>query len=172
MSTTQPPISQLSKIVQLSQVLGEQLLHLGWTVTSAESCTGGGISQAITDIPGSSGWFNQSWVTYSNAAKHQQLGVRETTLQTHGAVSSEVVHQMAEGAASRAQAELALAVSGVAGPTGGTPDKPVGTVWFGCFCHGDTTTEVQCFSGDRAAVREQAVLHALQLGLSKIRQYG
>ena len=168
MSTTQ---NQIAQIAQLSQALGEQLLHLGWTVTSAESCTGGGISQAITDTPGSSGWFNQSWVTYSNAAKHGQLGVSETTLQTQGAVSSDVVYQMAAGAARQAQAELALAVSGVAGPTGGTPDKPVGTVWFGCFCHGDTTTEVQCFNGDRASVREQAVLHALQLGLSKIRQH-
>lgn len=159
------------QIAQLSEALGEKLLHLGWTVSTAESCTGGGISHAITETPGSSGWFNQAWVTYSNAAKQLQLGVAMRTVKEHGAVSSEVVYEMAAGAAQYAQAELALAVSGVAGPTGGTPDKPVGTVWFGCCCNGETTTEMQCFDGDRAAVREQAVLHALKLGMERLQHY-
>ncbi|HEY9101890.1 nicotinamide-nucleotide amidohydrolase family protein, partial [Chitinimonas sp.] len=112
----------------LAEQLGKALLARGWRVTAAESCTGGGIASAITDIAGSSGWFDMGWVTYSNEAKQRLLGVAPTTLAEHGAVSEPVVREMALGALQAAGADLAVAVSGVAGPSGGTPAKPVGTV--------------------------------------------
>tara|TARA_R110001606_G_scaffold3575_3_gene16031 strand:+ start:1164 stop:1652 length:489 start_codon:yes stop_codon:yes gene_type:complete len=148
--------------IQLAQQLGKKLQQLGWQVTCAESCTGGGIGYAITSTSGSSSWFKSGYITYSNEAKHTLLGVCEQTLIDHGAVSKPVVEQMALGAAQAANANMAVSVSGIAGPDGGSAKKPVGTVWF-CFAvNGEVSTHCQCFSGDRHQVREQAIEFALQ----------
>lgn len=119
-----------SQLRQLSVLAGEKLKADGRWITCAESCTGGGIAKAITDIAGSSAYFDRGFVTYSNAAKHDLLGVAEATLTAHGAVSEAVVREMAVGALHAAKADLALSVSGIAGPEGGSAEKPVGTVWF------------------------------------------
>ncbi|WP_413110954.1 CinA family protein [Thaumasiovibrio sp. DFM-14] len=142
-----------------------RLLQLNFvTLTTAESCTGGGISAAITEIPGSSAWFERGFVTYSNEAKHAMLGVSLGTLSDHGAVSAAVVAEMAAGACREAKADIGIAVSGIAGPDGGSEDKPVGTVWFGVHDVSGWVHQEQCrFAGERGAVREQAVLHALNL---------
>jgi nicotinamide-nucleotide amidase len=146
----------------LAEQLGLALLARGWRVTAAESCTGGGIASAITDIPGSSGWFDMGFVTYSNHAKQQLLGVQAETLRDHGAVSEMVVHEMAQGALKAAAASLAVAVSGVAGPSGGSPGKPVGTVCFAWATQQGIFCETRRFDGDRQAVRQRTVVHALQ----------
>ncbi|MGY0582042.1 MAG: nicotinamide-nucleotide amidohydrolase family protein [Paraglaciecola chathamensis] len=139
--------------IYLAQQLGEQLQQLGWSVTCAESCTGGGIGYAITSTSGSSSWFKSGYITYSNEAKQSMLGVSEQTLGEFGAVSQAVVEQMALGATKAAQA--------IAGPEGGSAEKPVGTVWFGFAINGDVSTACQCFSGDRHEVRAQAIEYAL-----------
>jgi len=146
----------------LARSLGAALLARGQTVASAESCTGGWIGKALTDVPGSSGWFGWGFVTYANEAKAGALGVSEQTLVEHGAVSEPVVVAMAKGAREQSGAEFSVAVSGVAGPGGGTADKPVGTVWFAWA--GPDTLQAQCrqFSGDREAVRRQTVAHGLK----------
>jgi len=139
-----------------------------WHCATAESCTGGGIASAITDIAGSSDVFDRGFVTYSNTAKVQMLGVDDSLIAAHGAVSEEVANAMAAGALARSEADCAVAVTGVAGPGGGTKDKPVGMVCFGwAVARQPVTTETVHFAGDRAAVREAAVLHALS-GLLKI----
>ncbi len=120
----------MSKKNDLAQHLGDLLLARNETVATVESCTGGGLAYAITEVAGSSQWFNQSWVTYSNQAKHALVGVSQQTLDTYGAVSEQVVIEMATLAAVKANADLCIAVSGIAGPSGGTKDKPVGLVWF------------------------------------------
>ena len=114
----------------LATQVGEALKAHGLMLATAESCTGGGVAQAITEVAGSSAWFERGFVTYSNLSKQQMLGVRESTLMQHGAVSEMTVREMVEGALKHSNAQVALAVSGIAGPDGGTPDKPVGTVWF------------------------------------------
>lgn len=141
--------------------LGAALRKKSWSVSSAESCTGGGIAFAFTSVSGSSEWFNQSWVTYSNDAKHSCLNVEESTLSTYGAVSQETVAEMATGAQIKSQANVVVTVSGIAGPGGGSSDKPVGTVWFGFIC-GEQKQEIKkVFSGGRDAVRAQAVRFAV-----------
>ena len=147
--------------IYLAQQLGEQLQQLGWSVTCAESCTGGGIGYAITSTSGSSSWFKSGYITYSNEAKQSMLGVSEQTLAEFGAVSQAVVEQMALGATKAAQANVAVSVSGIAGPEGGSAEKPVGTVWFGFAINGDVSTACQCFSGDRQEVRSKAIEYAL-----------
>lgn len=142
--------------------LGAALRGRGWLCATAESCTGGLVAAAITSISGSSAWFERGFVTYSNEAKVEELGVLPETLATHGAVSEQVAREMAEGAMRRSHAQCALAVTGVAGPDGGTPDKPVGTVCFGFAASGrKPMTTTRHFPGDRAAVREAAVREAL-----------
>ena len=141
--------------------ISTRLLARGWMLATAESCTGGLIAGACTDLAGSSQWLERGFVTYSNAAKAEMLGVPMALIEQHGAVSEPVARAMAEGAVARSHAQVALAVTGVAGPTGGTPTKPVGTVWFGWQVAGHTHSEVQHFAGDRAAVRAQTVQHAL-----------
>ncbi|WBA12913.1 CinA family protein [Salinivibrio kushneri] len=159
----------MEQLFSLAKQLGDALLDAGLTVTTAESCTGGGIAYCLTDVPGSSQWFQQAWVTYSNQAKHQQVHVPDDLLTQYGAVSEPVVTAMAEGALNEAAADLAIAVSGVAGPSGGSADKPVGTVWFAWAWHGgETDTEVCHFEGDRRAVREQTVAHALSHALTRL----
>lgn len=151
------------QLQQLSRRIGEQLKKRQATVTAAESCTGGWIAKVFTDISGSSAWFERGFVTYSNEAKQQMVGVQDTTLQQHGAVSEQTVREMVTGAAKAAAAEYAIAVSGIAGPDGGTPDKPVGTVWFAIVGpEGRVLAQRQIFAGDRDAVRRQSVVWALQ----------
>lgn len=130
-------------------------------LATAESCTGGLIAAALTTLAGSSVWFERGWVTYSNAAKTEALGVDASLIAEHGAVSEAVAAAMASGARTLAGTDYALAVTGIAGPDGGSPDKPVGTVCFGWATPAHTHTDTQHFSGDRASVREQSVAHAL-----------
>lgn len=138
-----------------------QLLARGWMLATAESCTGGLVAGACTDLAGSSQWFERGFVSYSNAAKTELLGVPAALIEAHGAVSEPVARAMAEGALAHARAQVAVAVTGVAGPGGGSPAKPVGTVWFGWCLAGHTHSEAVRFAGDRAAVRAGAVRHAL-----------
>lgn len=152
-----------SELMQLSERVGLALKARGATVTTAESCTGGWVAKAITDIAGSSAWFERGFVTYSNEAKSQMIGVREETLVQHGAVSEPVVVEMAIGALKAARAHFAVSISGIAGPDGGSEDKPVGTVWFAfASASGEGVTRRECFSGNRDAVRRQATAYALQ----------
>ena len=137
------------------------MLKHRWMLATAESCTGGLIAGACTDLAGSSAWFERGFVTYSNAAKTEQLGVDATLIGTYGAVSEPVVRAMVLGALQHSRAQVAVAVTGVAGPSGGSADKPVGTVWFGWATPAGVHTEVQHFAGDRAAVRAATVHHAL-----------
>ena len=147
----------------LAQRLGQALQAGVGTLVIAESCTGGGIAAAVTAIPGSSAWFERGFVPYSNLAKTQQLGVPATLLETHGAVSEPVVRALVRGALERSPAGFAVAVSGIAGPGGGSTGKPVGTVWLAWARRdGPEFAEVRHFPGDRAAVRQATVDCALQ----------
>ncbi len=148
--------------------LAAQLLRRHWMLATAESCTGGLIAGACTDLSGSSNWFERGFVTYSNAAKTELLGVPAPLITQHGAVSEAVARAMAEGALRHSAAQLAVAVTGVAGPTGGTADKPVGLVWFGFALPGQVLTEKMQFPGDRAAVRAATVRHALSRLLQQL----
>ncbi|NNF62526.1 MAG: nicotinamide-nucleotide amidase [Gammaproteobacteria bacterium] len=153
----------------LAEELGQHLAAAGLKVTTAESCTGGWIAKCLTDIAGSSAWFERGLVTYSNAAKSALIDVPVDLLETHGAVSEGVVRAMAQGALHAAGADLAVAVSGIAGPDGGSIDKPVGTVWLAWATRQGEPCTSRCedFAGDRAAVRRQAVAAALE-GLIEI----
>lgn len=146
----------------LATLLGGLLKKRGLKVTTAESCTGGWIAKTITDIPGSSAWFERGFVTYSNSAKIEMLGVSADLIECFGAVSEECVIAMAEGALRAARNDVAVAVSGIAGPDGGSAEKPVGTVWFG-FAGMDGRTNALCrvLPGDREAIRRAAVDVAL-----------
>lgn len=147
----------------LAGELGRRLLARGLKLVTAESCTGGWIAKCVTDIAGSSEWFERGFVTYSNEAKRENLGVSADSLSLHGAVSEQAVREMAMGAAQRGQAPLAVAVSGIAGPDGGSADKPVGTVWIAWhWPDRHITARSFRFDGDREAVRRQAVAAALQ----------
>ena len=141
--------------------LATHLLAAGEKVTTAESCTGGWVAKTLTDIPGSSAWFEYGFVSYGDNAKVDLLGVDEALIDKHGAVSEPVAVAMVQGAATRAGAASAVAVTGVAGPTGGTPDKPVGTVWFAWQVRGAVEAECHVFPGDRDTVRRQTVTRAL-----------
>lgn len=145
----------------LVERLAEALIASGRMLATAESCTGGMIAARCTDLAGSSRWFDRGLVTYSNEAKRELLGVTAATLDRHGAVSSETAAEMAAGALAASRADLTVAVTGVAGPSGGSADKPVGTVWFGFAGPAGVETERRVFPGDRAAVREATVVHAL-----------
>ena len=134
----------------------------GWKMAAAESCTGGLIAARCTDLAGSSDWFDRGFVTYSNTAKTEMLGVDAALIAQHGAVSEPVVRAMAQGALEHAQAQVAVAVTGVAGPSGGSAAKPVGTVWLGWATPAGVVSELQHFAGDRAQVRAATVAHALQ----------
>lgn len=152
-------------VIELSQHLVQQRLH----IAAAESCTGGGLCYELTRIAGSSEWFERGFVTYSNAAKVEMLGVNAMTLQTYGAVSAQVAQSMAEGALRNSHATLAIAITGIAGPDGGTASKPVGTVWFAIAKrHHDTLTQHQCFTGNRATIRTLSLEHALSMLISYV----
>lgn len=157
-------MSQLTNdgLFEQATALGERALACGWSIATAESCTGGWVSQAITSVAGSSQWFDRGFVTYTNLAKEEMLGVSPTTLTKFGAVSVQTVTEMARGALKRSSAQLSVAVSGIAGPSGGTADKPVGTVWFAwATAEGHVKTARREFIGDRNAIRRAAVGAAL-----------
>lgn len=153
-------------LLQLSQRLGKQLLQRNWRIATAESCTGGGVAAAITAVAGSSTWFEYGIVSYANAAKEKLLGVSSETLAREGAVSEAVVIEMARGVLALSGADIAVAISGIAGPSGGTPEKPVGTVWFAwAAATGEIKTELKRFDGGRAEVQRSAVFWALEGGV-------
>jgi len=157
------PVPDDARFEELVAEMALELTARGWKLAVAESCTGGWIAKCCTDLAGSSAWFERGFVTYSDAAKKDALGVDARILQEAGAVSRAVALQMAEGARRRAAVDITVAVTGIAGPDGGTLDKPVGTVWF-AWSRKDHTpdAEVVCFPGDREAVRRQSVAHALR----------
>jgi nicotinamide-nucleotide amidase len=150
----------------LAEQLAALLIDNDKQLAVAESCTGGWLAKVLTDLSGSSAWFERGFVTYSNQSKHEMLGVREATLETHGAVSQETVEEMSLGTLTNSHADFSISISGIAGPSGGTAEKPVGLVWFS-WARKDKTSqhtlasEKHIFKGDRDAVRRQAVAHAL-----------
>lgn len=153
----------------LSEALGQKLKAAGKVLATAESCTGGGVSAAITEIAGSSEWFDRAFVTYSNSAKMEMLGVNVDTLESHGAVSEPVVKEMVLGALANSQASIAVSISGIAGPGGGSEEKPVGTVCFGwADSNGWLKVATYHLSGDRSQVRQQAVEMALKVLCEKL----
>jgi nicotinamide-nucleotide amidase len=147
---------------QLAVRAGDRLRECGLCVTTAESCTGGMVATAFTDVAGSSGWFERGFVTYSNQAKTEMIGVPPDLIQRHGAVSEPVARAMAEGALRNSRAQVALSITGIAGPGGGTPGKPVGTVCFGWTNRLHTEAQTVVLRGDRHQVRVQAAAHALR----------
>jgi len=157
---------------ELARSVGRGLKAANALLVTAESCTGGWAAQVITSVAGSSDWFERGFVVYSNAAKLELLGVHPETLQRHGAVSEQTAAEMALGALARSKASLALSITGVAGPGGGSPDKPVGTVCFAwAGCGGPVRSETLHLTGDRESIRRQSVVHALQ-GVLKARDGG
>lgn len=148
-------------MLECCALLARLLLRHGWFLATAESCTGGLIAAHCTDLAGSSNWFERGFVAYSNAAKCELLGVDAALIDRHGAVSDAVVRAMAVGALAHSHAQVAVAVTGVAGPAGGSADKPVGTVWLAWATPMGVTSEEKHFDGDRAAVRQATVRHAL-----------
>ena len=151
-----------AQLYELAEKTGRALEARGLMLVTAESCTGGWIAEAITMVPGSSAWLDRGFVTYTNDAKREMLGVQAQTLERHGAVSEPVVIEMVQGALKASGAQVAVAVSGVAGPSGGTPLKPVGTVCFAWAIEGRALrAETRHLDGDREAVRRQSVVHAL-----------
>ena len=163
---SQDPLQMLSNTEQslpcLSRAVADLMLKNGWMLATAESCTGGLIAATCTELAGSSQWFERGFVTYSNAAKTELLGVDPALITLHGAVSEPVVKAMALGALARSAAQVAVAVTGVAGPSGGTAAKPVGTVWLAWVTPHGLTSQVQHFAGDRATVRSATVAHSLR----------
>ncbi len=153
-----PQQSLLEKV----SVIGQQLRQRGWYMSCAESCTGGGLSYVLTSVAGSSDWFQHSVVTYSNQAKQQHVAVPTACLATHGAVSAATVEAMVAGLQQHWNAQVAVAISGIAGPGGGSTAKPVGLVWFGFGVHTHSWSQAMHFDGDRLAVREQAITFAVE----------
>lgn len=157
-------------LYRLAEEVGSELKRRGMALVTAESCTGGWVGEAITAVPGSSHWFDRGFITYTNEAKQEMLGVAAATLEAYGAVSEPVVREMASGAMENSRAQVALAISGIAGPGGGTPEKPVGTVCFAWgFENGSVTSDRKHLAGDRYAVRRQAVEYVLQGLLDRLK---
>lgn len=151
------------KLATLATRVGAKLCAKRLMLTTAESCTGGWVAQAVTSVAGSSNWFERGFVTYSDAAKRQMLGVRKRTLAVHGAVSEETAREMAIGALAHSGAQVALAITGIAGPGGGSPEKPLGMVCFAwAVTDGKINVQTRHFKGDRESVRRQSVIAALQ----------
>jgi len=147
--------------IDLTKTLAQILLSRNWTVSLAESCTGGLVCATLTELAGSSEWFERGYITYSNEAKTECLDVSAQLIQSHGAVSEQVAKAMAEGARIHSRSDVAISITGIAGPTGGSAEKPVGTVCFGWATDNQTLTKTMCFDGDRQAVRQQATEFAL-----------
>jgi nicotinamide-nucleotide amidase len=161
-ATPNHPLSNQELLAHIpSAPLADLMLKRQWMLATAESCTGGMIAAACTDLAGSSAWFERGFVTYSNEAKTDMLGVPAELIATHGAVSQPVARAMASGALQHSKAQVALSVTGIAGPSGGSPDKPVGTVWFGWATPDGVWSDMQRFDGDRAAVRAATLRHSL-----------
>ncbi len=154
----------------LCTALAQALQARGWMLATAESCTGGLIAAQCTELAGSSLWFERGFVTYSNAAKTELTGVPAALIAAHGAVSEPVARAMAQGALQHAQAQVSMAVTGIAGPGGGSADKPVGTVWLAWCVAGQLSSERCVFAGDRATVRAATVQHALQGLLTRVQR--
>lgn len=148
---------------ELEDQIVEELTKRGFTITTAESCTGGLLSGRLINSPGASAVYNQGFITYANEAKENLIGVSHKTLESFGAVSEQTAKEMAKGAARVSEADVAVGITGIAGPDGGTKEKPVGLVYIGCFVCGEVKVEKNIFSGDRRSVREQAVEKALML---------
>lgn len=164
-------MADLGSVTVLVEDLARELMDRGWLCTAAESCTGGGVARELTEMAGSSSWFERGFVTYSNDAKREMLGVSAGTIERFGAVSEETAREMALGALRNSRAQAAVAVTGVAGPTGGSPEKPVGTVAFAWALEGhDTTSRMRHFDGDRAAVRAAATKQAIEGLLGRLRR--
>jgi nicotinamide-nucleotide amidase len=155
-------LSNLQNLTAITQQIGEILCKKNAKLTTAESCTGGGISMAITAVSASSRWFEFGFVTYANTAKQKLLGVSQETLDHYGAVSEQVVREMAQGAIQHSNADYAIAVSGIAGPDGGTEQKPVGTVWICWQAPQQIWTQKFMLKGDRQAIRTAAIKNSLQ----------
>ncbi|MFI4921916.1 MAG: nicotinamide-nucleotide amidase, partial [Gammaproteobacteria bacterium] len=152
-----------ASLAMLAAEVGQKLKAAGLKLAAAESCTGGWIAKALTDVAGSSAWFERGFITYSNEAKAAMLGVMQSTLAEHGAVSEAVVREMAAGAASWSRAQVTVSVSGIAGPDGGSPEKPVGTIWIAWrWADGKVLSRHFLFQGDRESIRRQSVLAALE----------
>jgi nicotinamide-nucleotide amidase len=162
-------IRRWAEVVGAAVALGHALEERGWMIATAESCTGGSIARALTEVGGSSTWFERGFVTYTDASKTDLLEVPPEVLASCGAVSEAVAARMAEGALKHSRAQFALSVTGIAGPGGATPDKPVGTVCFGWASIGEAPqTATAHFGGDRAAVRDASALHALRCALERL----
>lgn len=165
-----------TKLALIVEQLAQLLIKNNKQLTVAESCTGGWVAKVLTDLTGSSVWFERGFVTYSNEAKHEMLGVAASTLETYGAVSQETVTEMATGALKNSHADFSLSISGIAGPDGGSAEKPVGLVWFSWAAiennkQNTLATEKQVFSGDRESVRQQAVEYALKEIIKLLKNY-
>jgi nicotinamide-nucleotide amidase len=159
------------KLYQLAQQVGEALKSRALMLATAESCTGGWVGEAVTMVPGSSDWYERGFITYTYISKREMLGVKVETLERHGAVSEQVVKEMVVGALAASHAQVAVAVSGTAGPAGGTPEKPVGTVCLAwALRNGEPIAETRHFAGDREAVRRQSVERALAGVLELLRE--
>lgn len=152
----------MQNAIELATEVGEELKTRKLLLTIAESCTGGGVSQAITEIAGCSEWFDCGFVTYSNSSKTELLDIPAALIAQHGAVSEEIAAAMAQGALANSEAHVAMSTTGIAGPSGAVPGKPVGTICFGWVVGGVTHTERRIFTGDRQTVREQTVAYALE----------
>jgi nicotinamide-nucleotide amidase len=160
-----------NRITEIARTLGRLCKRRRVEISAAESCTGGGVAAAITRISGSAKWFDRGFVTYSNEAKRQMLGVSAKTLANHGAVSEQVAREMARGVLRRSPSQLAVSVTGIAGPTGGSKSKPVGLVWFAWAVRGgDVQTREFRFKGDRVEIRRQSVAVALRGLIELLRQ--
>ncbi|MFZ2315734.1 MAG: CinA family protein [Gammaproteobacteria bacterium] len=150
------------ELMELAKKVGKCLKNRGLSVTTAESCTGGGVAYWLTTIPGSSAWFDRGFITYSNEAKVNLVSVSVQTLENYGAVSEQTAREMAEGALHHSKADIAVGITGIAGPGGGSSTKPVGTVWIAWAAHGkQTIAQVNVYPGDRLAIRQQAIKTAL-----------
>jgi len=164
-------MSDANRATALVEDLARELLDRGWRCVTAESCTGGGIASALTELAGSSDWFERGFVTYSNESKTAMLGVDAATIERFGAVSEPTAREMADGALRNSRGQAAMAVTGIAGPSGGSPDKPVGTVVFAwALQDADTTVRTRRLDGDRRAVRAAAVEQALEGLLARLRR--
>lgn len=161
MSDAETPAPDDAALAALAKRAGEALAARGWRAATAESCTGGWVAKALTDVAGSSAWFDGGFVTYANAVKTRTFGIAPEVLDRDGAVSEAVARAMAEGAKRETHVDAAVAVTGIAGPGGGSAGKPVGTVWFAWATHERVDSERCVFAGDRDAVRRAAVAHAL-----------
>lgn len=152
----------MDDLTQLAEKVGALLTEKNLLLATAESCTGGGVAQAITEISGSSSWFECGFITYSNSSKSELLDISPALIAQHGSVSEEIAAAMAEGALANCEAHVAISTTGIAGPLGAVPGKPVGTICFAWSMNGKTHTERHLFTGERKSVREQTVLHALR----------